>query len=50
VFIFMQLQSLLPWEMVGLCSRVKVIVIKVNNVDVTRKIKYRPTCGADDVL
>ncbi len=46
----MQLQSLLPWEMVGLWLRVKVTMIKVNNVDVTRKTKYRPTCGADDVL
>jgi hypothetical protein len=35
--------------MVGLWLRVEVIVIKVNNVDVTRKKKYRPTCGADDV-
>jgi hypothetical protein len=35
--------------MVGLWLRVKVIVIKVNNVGVPRKTKYRPTCGADDV-
>jgi hypothetical protein len=36
--------------MVGLWLRVKVIVIEVNNVDVRRKTKYRPTCGANDVL
>jgi hypothetical protein len=49
VFIFIQLQSLLPWKMVGLWLRVKVIVFKVNNVDVTRKNINRPRCGANDV-